>query len=165
MKNKLLTNFINKKDPILKEEFHTNYKKYQNLLSTLLIQAYYDQYFKRNWNNVKNAWKGIKSLISLKTVSSSVPTVLSLDNGDTITNSYDIANTFNNYFASIAETTKKSIKYSHKHFSDNLFNESISTLFLQPTDKEDIVNIVSSLKSNKASGPNSTPYRILFLQK
>ena len=102
--------------------------------------------------------KGIKSLISLKTV-------LSLDNGDTITNRYNIANTFNNYFASIAETTKKSIKYSHKHFSDYLFNESISTLFLQPTDKEDIVNIISSLKSNKASGPNSTPYRILFLLK
>ena len=38
--------------------------------------------------------------------------LLSLDNGDTITNPYDIANTYNNYFASIAETTKKSIKYS-----------------------------------------------------
>ena len=37
----------------------------------------------------------------------SVPTVLSLDNHDTITNPYDIANTFNNCFASIAETTKK----------------------------------------------------------
>ena len=35
-----------------------------------------------------------------------------------ITNPCDIANTFNNYFGSIAETTKKSIKYSHKHFSD-----------------------------------------------
>ena len=32
---------------------------------------------------------------------------LSLDNGYTITNHYDIANTFNSYFASIAETTKK----------------------------------------------------------
>ena len=28
VKNKLLTNSINKKDSILKEEFHTNYKKY-----------------------------------------------------------------------------------------------------------------------------------------
>ena len=44
-----------------------------------------------------------------KTVASSVPTVLSLDNGDIITNQYDIANTFNN-FASIAETTKKKHK-------------------------------------------------------
>ena len=49
-------------------------------------QAYYDKYFERNWNNIKNTWKGIKSLISLKTKASSVPTVLSLENGDTITN-------------------------------------------------------------------------------
>ena len=70
-------------------------------------QAYYDKYFKRNWNNIKNTWKGIKCLISLKTVASRVPTILSLDNGDTITKPYDIANTFNNYFALIAETTKK----------------------------------------------------------
>ena len=47
----------------------------------------------------------MKSLISLKTLASSVQTVFSLDNCDTITNLYDIAD--NNYFASIAETTKK----------------------------------------------------------
>ena len=158
MKNKLLT----KEE---KRKFHANYKKYRNLLSTLMKkskQAYYDKYFERNWNNIKNTWKGIKSLISLKTVASNVPTALSLDNGDTITNPYDIANTFNNYFASISETTKKSIKYSHKHFSDYLSNESISTLFLHPTDREEIVNIITS---NKASGLNSIPYRISFLLK
>ena len=78
VKNKLLKNFINKKNPILKEEFHTNYKKYRNLLSTLMKkgkQAYYDKYFERNWNNIKNTWKGVKSLISLKTAASNVPTV------------------------------------------------------------------------------------------
>ena len=51
--------------------------------------------------------EGIKSLISLKTVAFSAPTVHCLDNGDSITNPYDIANTFNNYFVPIAETTKK----------------------------------------------------------
>ena len=35
---------------------------------------------------------------------------------------------------------------------------------MQPTDKEEIANI-SSLNSNKASGPNSRPYRILFFIK
>ena len=81
VKNKSLTNFINKKDPILKEEFHTNYKKYRNLLSTIMKiskQANYDKYFERNWNKIQNTWKGIKSLISLKTVASSVPNILSL---------------------------------------------------------------------------------------
>ena len=59
---KSIKNFINKKDPVLKEEFHTNYKKYRNLLSTLMKkskQAYYDKYFEKNWNNIKNTWKGI----------------------------------------------------------------------------------------------------------
>ena len=46
-------------------------------------------------------------LLTSKTVASSIPTVLSLDTVDTITNPYDIANTFNNYFSSIAETKKK----------------------------------------------------------
>ena len=31
-KNKLLTSFIDKKDPTLKEELHSNYKNYRNLL-------------------------------------------------------------------------------------------------------------------------------------
>ena len=43
---------MNEKDPILKEEFHTNYKRYKNLLSALMKrskQAYYDKYFEANW--------------------------------------------------------------------------------------------------------------------
>ena len=59
-------------------------------------QTYYDKYFERNWNNIQNTWKGIKSLTSLKTVASSVLTELSLDNGDTITNPNDTVNTLNN---------------------------------------------------------------------
>ena len=55
---------------------------------------------------------GIKSLISQKNVASGVPTVFPHDNGDTITNHYDTSNTFNNYFASMAEITKY-----HKIFS------------------------------------------------
>ena len=91
--------------------------------------------------------------------------VLSINHGDTITNPYDISNTFNNYFAFIAETTKKSINYSHKHFSDYLSNKSSSTIFLEPTEKEEIANIISSFNSKKSSGPNSIPYGKLFLLK
>ena len=44
-------------------------------------------------------------------------------------------------------------------------NESSNTIFLQPTDKEEITNIIPSLNTNKTSGPNSITYRILFLLK
>ena len=83
--------------------------------------AYYDKYFEINWHNIKNIWEGIKSFISLKPVASRVPAVLSLDNGDFIGNPFDIA------------------KYSQKHFSDYLAKESDSTMFLQPTDKEEML--------------------------
>ena len=46
-----------------------------------------------------------------------------------------------------------------------LSNETSSTIFLQLTDKEEIADIISSLNSNKASGPSSIPCRILFLLK
>ena len=91
-------------------------------------QTDYDKYFERNWNNIKSTWKGIKSLISLKTVASHLPTVLSLDNGDTITNPYDIANTFNKYFASIAETTKKKKIFTQTFFRMKLLVQYFSNL-------------------------------------
>ena len=161
VKNKLLTKFINMKHPILKEETYIEFKNYRNMLSALMKkskQAYYNKYFKTNWNNIKNTWKGIKSLISLKTVASSALTMLACDNGNTIINPYDIAN---NYIPSIAETTKTTT-YSHKHFSNNLKQERESTIFLKPNIKEEIGNIISSLNSNKASGPNTIPYIIFF---
>ena len=36
---------------------------------------------------------------------------------------------------------------------------------MKPTSKEEIGNIICTLNSNKTSGPNSIPYRILFLLK
>ena len=44
-------------------------------------------------------------------------------------------------------------------------NESGKTIFLQPTYKEEIANIVSSLNSSKACGQNSITNRTLFLPK
>ena len=70
-------------------------------------------------NNIKNTWKGIKSIITIKNLSSDIPKSLSY-NGSTITNKVEISNIFNNYFATITENTKENISVSHKHFSDFL---------------------------------------------
>ena len=56
-------------------------------------------------------------------------------------------------------------KYSHNYFLDYLSNESDSTIFLQPTDKEEMANISFLSSNNKASGPNNIPFRVLFLLK
>ena len=68
--------FIIKKDPQIKAECHGKYEKYRNLLSTLLKeskQIYYTKYFESNWNNIRNTWKGIKTIISIKNITTAIP--------------------------------------------------------------------------------------------
>ena len=43
--------------------------------------------------------------------------------------------------------------------------KSDDSFFLSPTDKYEIVNIISSLDSNKSAGPNNLPTKILKLLK
>ena len=88
VKNNLLKKIINSKDPQTKETFDKQYKDYRNMLSTLNKKSktnYYNQYFKANMNNIKNTWKGIKSIITIKNTSSDFPKCLS-SNGSTFTN-------------------------------------------------------------------------------
>ena len=40
-------------------------------------QVYYNKYLETNWNYIENTWKVMKTIISLKTVASSVSNVLS----------------------------------------------------------------------------------------
>ena len=61
---------------------HNEYKKYRNMLSTPLKrskQSYFSK-FESNWNNIKSTWKGIKSIITLKYISTSVPRTLNHNN-------------------------------------------------------------------------------------
>ena len=87
-------------------------------------ESYYKKYLESNWINTKIIWKGFKSTITLKNITSSVSkTILQQEN--LISNPYDIANIFNNCFFSVADTAKKHIKYSRKHFLDDLIIRAI----------------------------------------
>ena len=84
---------------------------------------YYNHYFMTNCDNIKNNWKGIKSILNINNTHSNIPKIL-VSNNTTSAEPIEIANIFNNFFTSIAAKTKESIKYSHKHFSNFLKNRS-----------------------------------------
>ena len=50
------------------------------MISTLLKESknYCDNYFKDKINNMKNTWKGIKSMISLQNTTNESPKIISL---------------------------------------------------------------------------------------
>ena len=104
IKNKLFGKFIKSANSIIKEKLHNDYKKYRNMILTLIKQNkkdYYDKYFKDNINNMKNTWKGIRSIISLQKTTNHSPQIISPE-GHTVTDPRAIANTFDSLFCSVA---------------------------------------------------------------
>ena len=76
-----------------------------------------------------------------------------------------IANTFNNFFTSIAETVQSKIKFSNKSFKSFLSTKNNDSFIITTTNKEEICKVISSLNINKSCGPNSIPTKILhFVQ-
>ena len=90
---------------------------------------------------MKNSWKSIKNLMSLKIASNSSPSSISYNN-KTVTSPFEIANAFNNYFSNIALDIQSSIKYSAKEIHEFLPPLSIKSFFLSPTDKNEIIAII-----------------------
>ena len=146
---------------------HIKYKQCRSLISTLLKRSkclYFTKFFNDNPNNLKNTWKSIKNLISLKNISHSSPSSIYYNN-KTVTSPFEIANAFNNYFSNFALDIQSSIKYSAKEFHEFLPPLSIKSSFLSPSDKNEIISIISALDSRKTSGPNGIPIKILKLMK
>ena len=124
----------------------------------------YNYSFESNWKSIKNTWKGIKVILTIKEIAADIPKGLTVDD-TTISHSMAISTIFNKYFYSIANKTKLNVLFSHKHFSDFLKNRSNISFFASPTDKTEIENIISSLDSNKSVGSNNIPTKVLKIFK
>ena len=77
----------------------------------------------------------------MKNVITTVPRTLP-HGENTTANPCEIANVFNNYFASVAETAKQNISYSHKHLFEYLKHQCSNFIFFQPKDSEEITKII-----------------------
>ena len=77
-------------------------------------QIYYTKYFENNWNNIKNIWKGIKTIISIKNIATTVPHSIKFNNR-TIADPTAMSNVVYNYFISVAKKINSNIKFSPKH--------------------------------------------------
>ena len=137
--------------------------KFLEMLATKRSKhTYFSSFFQNHINDLKNTWKGIKRIISLKDSSSTVPCAIIEDN-ISLTNPKDIADAINNYFSSVATGIQSSIKHSRNKFFDFLPQIVINSFFINPTDKAEIKNIILFLDPLKSISPNSIPTKILMI--
>ena len=94
-------------------------------------RMYYNDYFRTNLKNIKNTWKGIKSIISLKCKESGIPKIIK-DKDIFLTAPKDIANSFNKFFCSVAQNIQSKINLAYKSFNHFLKNPCNESFFTKP---------------------------------
>ena len=159
--------YIKANDIDAKNEYFRQYKELRNRIVTLCRvskKAYYHKYFNDNANNIKNTWKGIKQIININNKRSNQVSSLLLNN-EVITDTKLIANSFNEYFCTIAEKLQSRIYHAKQNFRDYLTNSNSHSFFIGPTNSTEILSIIDNLSSNKASGPHSIPNELLHTIK
>jgi len=167
-KNKILQKYIKCNVQNRKTQLYNNFKNIKNEITNMTRNSkkiYYQKYFSDNKNNLQKVWKGIKEIINIKTKNFDKPT--SLQVGDEyITNPKKVSNSFNNYFASVADEILKKRRYNgSKSYRDYLSNSLLENFIFDDCTENEITSIISTLDLNKSYGPNSIPSNILHLLK
>ena len=75
----------------------------------------------------------------------------------------EIAEKSNNHIISRAKDIKKKLIKPNCDFSKFLKNSNKASLFITPTNKEEVVSITKALKNNKFARPSSIPTKFLTL--
>ena len=131
------------------------YKKYSNLLTkvkNLAKKLYYHQKLDDYSNNPKKTREILRTLLPSKS-NSTAPNSITVNNS-CLNDPTDIAEEFNNHFASIGKSLATSISNDNNNdkFRDYLKNPCSSSIYLQFTSPQEVINLINSLKSNKADG-------------
>ena len=166
-REKLYKKFIRAKDQERKLNIHKQYKELRNNIVSIIRKSksqYFKQFFTKNASNAKNTWDGIKSIINFNNSSKSELSSLMVDNKIS-TDPKIIANTFNKYFSTVADKLQDKIFHTSHDFKNYLTNGNNNSFFINPTDKDEIIDILITFNINKTSGPHSIPIKILHVIK
>ena len=83
---------------------------------SIIVKSYYTSYFETNKNKSLDIWKGIRSLVIIKSPKSS--NIMLLDVNENLTDSKKISNIFNNHFSTIGSKIDRKISFAPGSFKD-----------------------------------------------
>lgn len=157
-----LVKSINKKNELKKEltknpdnsELEQKYKSYRNKLNNLIKitkSSFYKKQIDQNQNNSKNLWNVINQATNNNFSQNKEISSIRGKNGNITDNNTEISNEFNTYFTQIGKTLASKITKgnSNKTVSRHTYHK---TMFIFPTDVNEVLREIVSLKNKKSSG-------------
>jgi exonuclease III len=125
------------------------YKNYKNRLNHLLRAAeriYYHDLLEQNKHNLRKSWQTINEVINRKRkLKHKIDSFLI--NGKSTTDSQQIADHFNRFFTNIGSELDKKIPKTSTDPISYLKNTVTNTIYLRPTNPEEINKIITNLKT------------------
>ena len=121
-RDKVLKKYHRTKMPDLKKDYYDRYKVLRNSITKEKRDAkktYYKEYFEQYKSNSSFIWKGIKSIVNIKS-SSKKDITLICENGKYIKDPQKISTIFNNYFATVGTNIDRTIPESKQNFRNYL---------------------------------------------
>ncbi len=151
-KNKLYKCWIKEKKEcdLLK---YKNYKKVFEKAARKLETDYYHKVLDTKFNGMKRVWRELNKLgkVSSGKNDSKIITKLKV-NGSELVTSEDISNAFNNYFCNVAKNIVDGMPKSRQNVSKYMPNPVSNSIFMKPTDTDELSQLIKSLNPHKAAG-------------
>ena len=127
-RDSLYKEFANEINPDNKEKLGSLYKKYRNLIVSLLRMSkkkHYADYFEEHKTNIKKTWDGIRDLLNVsKKTSININKVI--HDNKVISDNKGIAQSMNNFFVNIGTSVEAKIPNAKTSFQSYL-GENVKT--------------------------------------
>jgi len=159
-KNKLYKIWLktgNKSDEI-------KYKTYRKVFSKATAKAelsHYRHIFDNKANSVKQLWRNLNTLFSLKHNNGKKQIINKLVIKDVeITDDAEISNTFNSYFCTVGEQLVAKLNQlndpnSTKNFKQYIGKPVLNSMFCQPVEYSELAKLIANLNTTKSPGPDN----------
>ena len=126
--------------------YEKQFKTYRNMLTSIIREAKSKNNkntLEKNKGDAKKTWEMLNNLLG-KDRKRNADTYV--NQGVNLTDSFDIADGFNNYFSSVAENLAERIEEPRTHFSNYLPPPVPFSFYLRPTTSVEISNIITTMK-------------------
>ncbi|CAB3992510.1 Hypothetical predicted protein [Paramuricea clavata] len=147
-----------------KHDTEHNWSKYRSARNNVnrCIQdakaAYYHNYFRNSFGDIKNTWKGVNELMGKN---SHTNVISSIKVGDCIyTSSSDISNAFNNHFTQIGPKLVNNVPTSNSNF-EQYITTTDTNFSITETNNTIVYNLIQSLPVNKSTGLDEISCKLL----
>ena len=112
-------------------------------------KSYFSDQFKNSASNIKATWKIINQLLQKKKTSTNFPPSFS-DGKTSITNPFDIAYKFNEFFVNVGVSISEKIGNTNESPTDYIKGCFPSVCHFEPPDNKEINDIIIELKNSAA---------------